>query len=84
MFKKLATMASAVSAFALVALTQVTMSASGVVALESADTTAIGNGITSGATSLIDMAITLLPYIVGLTVVLIIYKKVSGFGKLRR
>lgn len=81
---KLRLFASSAFAMALVMFSQITMNSSWEVALEAADTNAIGWAITSWATSLVNMALSLLPYIIGLTVVIIIYRKISGFGKLRR
>lgn len=82
MFKKVKNAALALWCAALPFLTQVTMSG-GSVALESAEVSSLGTAIANGATSLVNMAITILPIALWFTVVMIIYRVIWWWSGLK-
>lgn len=64
-------------------MTWITMTG-GSVALEADELSSIGTALTSWGGSLLNVGIQLLPYIIALTVILIIYGIVRRFWRLRR
>ena len=82
MFQKVKNAALALWCAALSFFTQVTMSGWSV-ALESDEVSSLGTAIANGATSLVNMAITILPIALWFTVVMIIYRVIGGWSWLK-
>ena len=82
MFKKLKWIVPALWVAVLPFLTQVTISG-GSVWLETTELTSIGSALTDWGTSLLNVAIQVMPYAIAMTVIMIVFGLVKNWSRLK-